>query len=343
MSEITERESIRDVADLEDLMATPDAGLIEDFDRLEGDILVLGCSGKVGPTLCRMAKRAVPGKRVMGVARFSDPDIRARMESWGIECLPCDLLDRKAVASLPDVPNIVYMAGRKFGTIGDEPHTWAMNALVPAIVGDRFRQSRIVGFSTLCVYPYADVTTAGCTEDTPPVTIGEYANSCVGRERMFQYMSLTHGNSGRITRLNYAIDLRYGVLHDIARWVLTKQPIDLRTSQVNVIWQGDAISQILRCLLHCETPSAPINIGAPEHADVRQVAIRFGQIFHIEPVFVNEPAPTCWINDTSLATRLFGRPQVDLDTMIRWNADWLNRRMPVYQKPTHYEEREGAF
>ncbi len=335
-------EQISSVEELEEFMSTPDQGLIDDLAALEGDIIVLGCGGKVGPTLCRMAKRAAPNKRIVGVARFSDPDVRKRLVSWGIDCIACDLLDRDAVAQLPKLPNVIYMAGRKFGTSGDEPFTWAMNTLVPAIVADPFRTSRIVAFSTLCVYPYADVQGSGTSEDTPPYTLGEYANSCIGRERMFQYFSIRHKTPGRIARLNYAIDLRYGVLHDIAKWVLAGTPIDLRTSKVNVIWQGEAISQILRSLCHCEVPSAPINIGGP-NADVRAIAEAFGRLFNKEPRFVNQPESSCWMNDTSLATCLFGPLQIDVDTMIRWNAEWLKAGLPVYDKPTHYEERNGLF
>lgn len=337
-------ETIDSVDALEDLLSTPTKGLVEDFRHLDGDLLVLGVGGKVGPTLAIMAKRAAPQKRVIGVARFSDPEVRRRIEATGVETIACDLLDPTAVKALPDVRNIVYMAGKKFGTAGEEPYTWAMNAVVPTFVGERFRETRIVAFSTLCVYPFADVSGPGSNpRDHLPTPVGEYANSCVARERIFQYFSGKHRNPGRLARLNYAIDLRYGVLHDIARWVRDRQPIDLRTGVANVIWQGEATAQILRCLCHTTLPASPINIGAERPAKVREVALRFGERFGIEPIFAHTEAPKAWYNDTSEAIGLFGPTEVDLETMIRWNAHWIEQGLPLHGKPTHYEQREGVF
>jgi len=337
-------ERFEDEAALENLLSTPTSGLVEDFSRLEGDILVLGVGGKVGPTLAMMAKRAAPDKRVIGVARFSDPAVRERIEAAGIETIACDLLDRDAVQRLPRLPNVVYMAGKKFGTAGQEPFTWAMNTVVPTYVGETFAATRFVAFSTLCVYPFAPVDGPGSNpHDTLPTPLGEYANSCVGRERVFQYFSGETQSPGRLARLNYAIDCRYGVLMDIALKVQAGEPIDIRTGVANVIWQGDAISHILRCLLHGSAPATAINIGAPEPANVRSVATRFGELFGKEPLFSGSEQPLAWHNDNSEAHQLFGDPVVDLDTMIRWNADWLNRRMPLHNKPTHYEERGGSF
>ena len=337
-------ESFRDEAHLEEFMSTPSRGLIDDFAQLEGDIAVLGVGGKVGPTLAMMAKRAAPAKRVIGVARFTDPRVRPRLHQAGVETIACDLLDRDSVAQLPDVPNIVYMAGKKFGTAGSEPFTWAMNTLVPAYVGERFHGTRFVAFSTLCVYPFADISGPGAAPcDTPPTPVGEYANSCVGRERVFQYFSHKSDSPGRLARLNYAIDCRYGVLHDIARWIQSETPIDIRTGVANCIWQGDAISQILRCLCHGTVPAAPINIGASQPADVRDVAQRFGELLGQRPEFRGTVQRDSWHNDCREANGLFGDPHVDLETMIRWNADWLLRGMPSYGKPTHYQERDGHF
>jgi hypothetical protein len=334
---------IEDVAALEDLLSRPSQALIDDLAALDGDIIILGVGGKVGPCLARMAKRAAPHKRIVGVARFSDPAVKRQLEDWDVETLACDLLDRQAVAELPKLPNVIYMAGRKFGTSGDEHFTWAMNAHVPALVAEAFAQSRIVAFSTLCVYPFADVMGPLPNEDAVPVPIGEYANSCVGRERILQYFSSRFGTPGRLIRLNYSIDLRYGVLFDIANWVYTGQPIDLRAGHANVVWQGDVNAQVLRALGHCETPSRPLNMGGPEQASVRALAHEFGRRFGLSPVFENQESGMGWHNDTSLAAKLFGYPEVPLARMVDWTADWIERDQPHYDKPTHYEARDGAF
>lgn len=337
-------EAFRDEAHLEEFLSTPSRGLVQDWSRLDGDILILGVGGKVGPTLAMMAKRTAPHKQVIGVARFSDADVKRRLDDAGVRTITCDLLDRAAVAKLPEVANIVYMAGKKFGTAGSEPMTWAMNALVPAYVGEQFKGTRFVAFSTLCVYPFSPVAGPGATpDDTPPTPLGEYANSCVARERLFQYFSQKTNSPGRLARLNYAIDCRYGVLHDIAQWVRQGKPVDVRTGVANCIWQGDAIAHILRCLVHGTIPARPINIGAPRPINVRQVATRFGELFGKAPVFSGIEQPAAWHNDCSEAQRLFGDPVIDLDYMIRWNADWLQRGLPLHHKPTHYEEREGKF
>jgi nucleoside-diphosphate-sugar epimerase len=334
----------RDEAHLEDFMSTPTRGLVEDFANLDGDILVLGVAGKVGPTLAMMAKRAAPAKRVIGVARFSDANVKLRLEAAGVETIPCDLLDREAVARLPRVANVVYMAGKKFGVTGGEPFAWAMNAVVPAYVGEKFSGTRFVAFSTLCVYPFSPVDGPGATpDDTPPTPLGEYANGCVARERVFQYFSEKTNSPGRLARLNYAIDCRYGVLSDIAQWVRSGAPIDIRTGVANCIWQGDAIAHILRCLRHGTVPARAINIGAPQATSVRAAAHRFGEIFDRAPIFTGTEQSTAWHNDCSEARTLFGDPVIDLDTMIRWNADWLQRDQPLHHKPTHYEERAGQF
>ena len=344
LESIPRPEAFRDEAHLEDFMSTPTRGLVEDIAKLDGDILVLGVAGKVGPTLAMMAKRAAPRKRGIGVARFSDADVKRRLEAAGVETITCDLLDREAVARLPQTSNVVYMAGKKFGTTGGEPFAWAMNAVVPAYVGERFGGARFVAFSTLCVYPFSPVDGPGATPDnTPPTPLGEYANGCVARERVFQYFSQKTNSPGRLARLNYAIDCRYGVLSDIAQWVRSGTPIDIRTGVANCIWQGDAIAHILRCLRHGTVLARAINIGAPHTTNVRAAALRFGELFGRAPVFTGSEEATAWHNDCSEAQGLFGDPVIDLETMIRWNADWLQRGLPLHGKPTHYEERAGTF
>lgn len=337
-------EVFRDEAHLEQFLSTPTRGLVQDLAAVEGDILVLGVGGKVGPTLAMMAKRAAPHKRVLGAARFSDARVRERLQAAGVETISCDLLDRGSYTRLPDVPNVIYMAGKKFGTAGEEPFTWAMNAVVPTYVGERFRGTRFVAFSTLCVYPFVAVDGSGSSPDAAPLMpLGEYSNSCVARERIFQFFSRQTESPGRLVRLVYAIDCRYGVLHDVASWVLQGQPIDIRTGIANCIWQGDAIAQILRCLQQGTVAATPINIGAPAPVSIRQVAQRFGKLLGREPIFEGTEQRTAWHPNCAEAQRLFGDPLISLEDMIRWNADWLKRGLPVHHKPTHYEQREGVF
>jgi nucleoside-diphosphate-sugar epimerase len=342
MSALPER--FADVAALEDFMSAPTPELAADLARVDGDIAVLGVGGKMGPTLARMAKRAAPGKRVIGVARFSEPGLRERLESWGVECVACDLLERAELERLPRAKNVVFMAGHKFGAAGHADFTWAMNVAVPFMVAETFRESRIVAFSTACVYPYVDVEGGGAKEDlpaTPPP--GDYANSCVGRERMFEYGSRKHGTPGRLMRLSYAIDMRYGVLHDVAASVSAGRPVDLTMGYVNVIWQGDANAQALRLLGHCTAPASPLNVTGPERTSVRSLAGQFGARLGKAPVLVGREERTAWLMDTSQAQRLFGAPRVGLPKMIDWVADWVSRGMPSLGKATHFSTRDGKF
>ena len=337
-----------DVAAVEDFMSTPSHALVEDLARVPGDILVLGVGGKMGPTLARMAKRAAPSKRVIGVARFTDRALPDALRGWGVEALTCDLLDREALSRLPNaqdgVTSVVFMAGHKFGAAGNASLTWAMNVAVPWMVAETFRDCRIVSFSTACVYPFVDVTGPGAPEDlpaTPPA--GDYANSCVGRERMFEHGSRAWGTPGRMLRLSYAIDLRYGVLRDVADAVFQGRPIDLAMGWADVIWQGDANEQSLRLLAHCTTPATPINVSGAAHTSIRRLAEAFGTRFGRAPVLVGSEAPTAWLVDTRQAQSLFGPPRVPLDTMIDWVADWVARGGASLGKPTHFETRDGQY
>jgi nucleoside-diphosphate-sugar epimerase len=335
--------TITDVTALDELLCRPSKALIDDLGKTSGDIMILGVAGKMGPTLAGLAKAAVPSRRIIGVARFTDPGTEDWLTARGIETIHCDLLDEAAVNGLPKAPNVIFMAGRKFGAEGDLSLTWAMNAHVPAIVAQAFRASRIVAFSTGCVYPFVPVDGKGADEATLPDPPGEYAQSCVGRERMFEYFSRKFATPGRLFRLNYAIDMRYGVLHDIATKVLSGTPIDVSLGHVNFIWQGDAASQALRCLAHCDAPTSALNVSGHEILAVRDLAAAFGKLLGREVVITGKEEPTAWLTDTQRATRLFGTPVVDTERMIAWTADWVARAMPNLGKPTKYEVRDGRY
>jgi nucleoside-diphosphate-sugar epimerase len=337
-------ECFRDVEHCEDIMTTPSPGVLADFSDLSGDLIILGAGGKIGPTLARLARRAAPGKRIVAVARFSEQGLRERLTACGIECMAADLLDREQVEALPKLANVVFMAGRKFGSAGQEDLTWAMNAYVPALVAQAFAGSRIVAYSTGCVYPYVNVHQGGATETVPATPpSGAYANSCAAREAMFAYFSRLHGTPGRIIRLNYAIDMRYGVLHDIASRVVAGAPINLATGHVNVIWQGDANAMVLRAFAHCTVPTSPLNVSGPETISVRWLAQCFGERLGKAPVFVGTEAAEAWLVNTAEAVRLFGDPGVPLLQLIDWTADWVARGMPSLGKDTHYDVRDGNF
>lgn len=333
----------RSVAQLEEFLSRPSEALVGDLADVPGTILVLGVGGKMGPTLARMAKRADPARRVIGVSRFSQPGLRRSLEGEGIECLEADLLSRDAVAALPDAPNVVFMAGRKFGSTGNESLTWAMNAFVPTLVAERFSHSRIVVFSTANVYSFVNARGSGAPESaTPLAPVGEYANSCVARERLFGHFSRQYQTPGCLLRLSYAIDLRYGVLCDVALKVQARQPIDLSMGYANVIWQGDANERALRALACCDTPASALNLSGPRVA-IRALATDLGRLLGKEPVFVGQEAENALLIDCSLADRLFGPPAVRLPVMVQWTADWISRGGETLAKPTHYEARDGSY
>lgn len=331
-------------AELDDFLAVPSHDLVRDMVRTEGDLMILGVGGKMGPTLARLARNAMPtSRRVIAVARFSEPGVRDSLHARGIETIACDLLDRQALQALPPCPNVIFMAGRKFGGEGNLPLTWAMNALVPAMVAETFAQSRIVVFSTACVYPFVPVNGQGASEDLPPDPPGEYAQSCVGRERMFEYFSQLHQTPGRLFRLSYAIDMRYGVLADVASKVWRGEPVDVTMGHVNVIWQGDANAQALRCLAAATVPTSPLNVSGPETTSIRWLAEEFARRFSKPVQITGEEAPTAWVMNTGEAERLFGYPRIPLKQMMNWVAEWVAAEQCMLGKPTKFEKRDGKY
>ncbi len=340
-------EPVQSESELDALLSSPSPRLIDTMRRLEGDIMILGVAGKMGVTLAMAAKRAIDSagvrKQVTGVSRFSDPKTRASLEEAGIATIACDLIDRDAVSRLPHTQNVVFMAGRKFGTQGDEGLTWSSNVLIPANVGEHFSTSRIVAFSTGCVYPLASPESGGCTEDDPPAPIGEYSQSCLGRERVFDYYSKHKGTPVCLLRLNYAIDLRYGVLHDIGQQIVKGRPIDVSMGYFNCIWQGDANSQALLALEHCDSPAKILNITGPETIAVRSMAQELASELGTKSTFTGEESSTAYLNNAAKAHRLFGAPSVSLAQMVEWTAHWIKMGGSSLGRSTHFEVRDGNF
>ncbi|HRT57257.1 MAG TPA: NAD-dependent epimerase/dehydratase family protein [Candidatus Paceibacterota bacterium] len=338
---------IRDCHALDELLSRPPAAVVETMGRLEGDLLVLGVGGKMGPSLAAMARRASDSagvkRRVIGVARFSVPALEVKLQAQGIETVRCDLLDEAALNRLPEVPNVLYLAGMKFGATGRESLTWAMNSYLPCLVCRRFSRSRIVAFSTGNVYGLTSVQAGGSRETDPLAPVGEYAMSCVGRERLFEHFSRALGMPVALIRLNYACDLRYGVLVDIAQKVQAGAPIDLAMSWFNTIWQGDANAMALRCFERAATPPAVVNVTGPEVLNVREVALEFGKRLGRPPVFTGRETDQALLSDASRAFGWFGRPTVSAAELIEWVADWLASGGPTLNKPTHFESRDGRF
>lgn len=339
--------TVQDVEQLEDLLSRPTPAVLNALQTLDSDLVILGVSGKMGPTLARMAVRAIAelglAYKVYGVARFSQPDSRAPLEAAGVQTITCDLLNRDALAQLPDSRNVIFMAGQKFGTTGAQHMTWGINTYLPALAAERYASARMVAFSTGNVYPLTPVVSGGALETDEPNPTGEYAASCLGRERIFEYFSRTEGLRCAIMRLNYAVEMRYGVLVDIARKVYQGEMIDVSMGAANVLWQGDANAQALALLAHCDTPPFICNITGPEIVSVRRVAEQFGAIFDKAPQLVGSEAPTALLSNAALAQQLFGYPTVSLHQMITWIADWIQRGGAALNKPTHFETRDGRF
>jgi nucleoside-diphosphate-sugar epimerase len=338
---------LRDVTALEAHLSEPGDALVEDFSGLSGDLLVLGAGGKMGPTLAMMARKALDragsSAKVIAVARFSDAEVKPRLEASGVEVLACDLLDADAVRTLPDAPHVLFMAGMKFGASGNPATTWAMNALCPAIVAERFAQSRIVVFSSGNIYPFVGVGSAGATEETPTGPVGEYAQSVLARERMFEYFAHREGTSLLQYRLNYAVEPRYGVPVDLAQKILASEPIDLSMGYVNLIWQRDANEIALRCLTRTACPPEILNVTGTEVLSVRNLAEKLAARLEQVPMFLGHEEPEALLADAAKCVQWFGQPPTPVDAMLDAVASWVRQGGALLGKPTKFQVRDGKF
>jgi nucleoside-diphosphate-sugar epimerase len=340
-------QAIATEADLEVELARPDPRDVELLRGLEGDVAILGAGGKMGPSLARRVRRAAEAAgartRVIAVSRFSDPEVPRALQADGIECVSCDLLDPVQVAALPRCANVLYLAGMKFGSTGRPDLTWMQNTVAPALVARRFAGSRIVAFSTGNVYPFTPEGAPGCDESVSPAPVGEYAQSCLGRERVFEYAARESGTPVLLFRLFYAVDLRYGTLVDLARKVWAGEPVDLTVGRVNALWQGDANSYALRSLALCATPARPLNVTGPDAISVRAAAQFFGRRLGREPRFVGAEGGPCLLGDASSAMRLLGAPTVSTAALMELCASWVERGGRSLGKPTKFERTDGRF
>lgn len=336
-------------ASLDKYLSRPTVETVRSLADLDGDVLILGAGGKLGLSLAQMARRALDqtGRtdlRVIAVSRFGSAASLARFRTAGLDTMSCDLLAEGALASLPEAPNVVYLVGMKFGSTSDPGLTWAMNTFLPGLVAGRFKHSRIVALSTGNVYPLVDIRSGGALESDPPGPVGEYAQSCLGRERMFTYYSERERTQVALVRLNYANALRYGVLVDIALRVVRGEPVDVTMSHVNVIWQADANDVILRSFELCSSPPTVLNVSGPETASVRWLAIRLAELLSAPfPTFTGEPSETALLSNCAKQFALFGYPTVPLGRLLEWTAAWIRQGGSLLNKPTGFQSRDGTF
>lgn len=333
--------------ELEEALSMPTPEIIEMVKNLKGDIIFLGVAGKMGVSMARMARKACDKvgiqKRIIGVSRFSSEEQRLFLEESGIETIKGDLIEQEFINSLPDIAYVFYLAGMKFGTQGNESVTWAMNAYLPGLVAEKFKNSRIVAFSTGCVYPLVSYKSGGSKETDAPQPIGEYAQSCLGRERLFEFGSMKYKTPVSLIRLFYAVEMRYGVLVDIATKVYNEQPVDVTMGYANVIWQGDANAMILQAINLCESPAMPLNITGSEIISIRETALKFGMLMNKKVKITGNEDDNALLGNTGLAFKLLGKPKISVDRVIEWTAKWIEGNNKLLGKPTHFEVRDGKY
>ena len=332
-----------DESGLEDILSEPTETTRKVVATLNGDIVVLGAGGKMGPTLAMMLKKAADGKDIYAVSRFSDKAVKARIEEAGVKTIEADLLDESQYCTLPKVENVFYLAGMKFGTTGNQPLTWALNSFLSGMIARHYKNARIVAFSTGNVYPLVDINSGGAQEDTIPEPVGEYAQSCLGRERMFEYFSQLHKTPVTLVRLNYANEPRYGIIVDLALRILNDEPIDLTMGAVNLIWQRDANDYIIQAISLAKSPPAILNVTGPDTVPIRQLAEQIGKELDKEPKFVSQEAQTALLSNASCCFSGFGYPKTTLENMITMIVKWVTSGKKVLNKPTKYDIRDGKF
>lgn len=334
-------------SDLLDLLTQPSEALIEFIATVDGPLVVLGAGGKMGPTLCvraqRAARAASSSVQVIAVSRFSDKQLQAWLESEGVKTIACDLMDREMLKHLPDAQHVIYLVGMKFGTQDNPALTWAVNALIPDYICDRYREAQLVALSTGNVYPMTSIHEGGSIESDALIPLGEYANACVARERIFEYKTQQYDLAVVSVRLNYAIDLRYGILVDLAQKILAGNPVDLTMGYFNCIWQGDANDMILRTLPLATSPASALNLTGKEILSVRETALKLGQLMGKPVTFTGKESTTALLNNSTKAHQLLNQPLISIDQMLQWTATWVQSGNPLLNKPTHFQVRDGKY
>ncbi|MHC4560017.1 MAG: NAD-dependent epimerase/dehydratase family protein [Planctomycetota bacterium] len=335
--------SVKDEQGLEDILSEPTEPTKKVVASLSGDIAVLGAGGKMGPTLAMMLKKASNSKTIYAISRFSDKAVRSRIEQANIKTIELDLLDESAYSKLPKVENVFYLAGMKFGSTGNQPLTWALNSFLPALVAQHYKDAKIVVFSTGNVYPFVDINSTGASEETVVGPVGEYAQSCLGRERMFQYFSWLYNTPVTLARLNYANEPRYGIIVDLTLKILNNEPIDLTMGAVNLIWQRDANDYIIRAITLAKSPPAVLNVTGPDTIPIRRLTEQIANVLGRKPKFASQEAQSALLSNASYCFSRFGYPQTTLEQMVPMIVKWVASGKKILNKPTKYDVRNGKF